>query len=104
MTAVYPGVVKGWHYHNLQTDYMVCVSGAIKLVLFDARRDSTTYGQINEFFIGEQNPTLIKIPPLIYHGFKGTGTQTALIVNTVTEPYNYQQPDEFRVAWDSPDI
>jgi dTDP-4-dehydrorhamnose 3,5-epimerase len=104
MTAVYPGVVKGWHYHNLQTDYMVCVSGAIKLVLFDARPDSPTYRQINEFFIGEHNPTLIKIPPLIYHGFKGAGTQTALIVNTVTEPYNYQQPDEFRVAWDSPDV
>jgi len=46
----------------------------------------------------------VKIPELVYHGFKGIGTRIALIVNTVTEPYNYQQPDEFRVAWDSPDV
>jgi len=104
MTAVYPGVVKGWHYHKVQTDCMVCVSGMIKLVLFDPRPDSPTHRQINELFVGEHNPALVKIPPLVYHGFKGIGTQSALIVNTVTEPYNYEQPDEFRVAWDSPDI
>jgi dTDP-4-dehydrorhamnose 3,5-epimerase len=104
MTAVYPGVVKGWHYHKLQTDFMVCVSGMIKLVLFDPRPDSPTHRQINELFVGEHNPTLVKIPPLVYHGFKGIGTQTALIVNTVTEPYNYERPDESRVAWDSLDV
>lgn len=104
MTAVYPDVVKGWHYHKLQTDYMACVSGMIKLVLFDARIDSPTYRQVNEFFIGERNPALVKIPPMIYHGFKGIATGPALIVNTVTEPYNYEKPDEFRVEWDSPDV
>lgn len=104
MTAVYPGVVKGWHYHKLQTDFMVCVSGMIKLVLFDPRPDSPTHRQINELFVGEHNPALVKTPPLVYHGFKGIGTQTALIVNTVTEPYNYERPDEFRVAWDSLDV
>jgi dTDP-4-dehydrorhamnose 3,5-epimerase len=104
MTAVYPGVVKGWHYHKLQMDFMVCVSGMIKLVLFDPRPDSPTHRQINELFAGEHSPALVKIPPLVYHGFKGIGTQTALIVNTVTEPYNYERPDEFRVAWDSLDV
>lgn len=103
-TAVYPNVVKGWHYHKLQTDYMACVFGMIKLVLFDSRPDSPTYREVNEFFIGERNPSLVKIPPMIYHGFKGIATQPALIVNTVTEPYNYEAPDEFRVAWDSPDV
>jgi dTDP-4-dehydrorhamnose 3,5-epimerase len=104
MTAVYPHVVKGWHYHKFQTDYMTCVSGMIKLVLFDARTDSPTHRQVNEFFIGEKNPSLVKIPPGIYHGFKGIATQTALIINTVNKPYNYEKPDEFRVQWDSPDV
>jgi dTDP-4-dehydrorhamnose 3,5-epimerase len=104
MTAVYPGVVKGWHYHKSQTDYMACVFGMIKLVLFDARVDSPTYREINEFFIGEKNPALVKILPGIYHGFKGIATQPAIIVNTVNEPYNYEKPDEFRVQWDSPDV
>lgn len=104
MTAVYPNVVKGWHYHKFQTDYMACVSGMIKLVLFDARQESPTYREVNEFFIGDKNPGLVKIPCGVYHGFKGAGIQTALIVNTVNTPYNYENPDEFRVEWNSPEV
>jgi dTDP-4-dehydrorhamnose 3,5-epimerase len=104
MTSAYPGVVKGWHYHRLQTDYLTCVHGMIKLALYDARDNSPTKGEIQEFFIGERNPMLVSIPPGVLHGFKGIGTETALIVNTVTESYNYAGPDEFRVAWDSPDV
>lgn len=104
MTAVYPNVVKGWHYHKFQTDYMACVSGMIKLVLFDARQESQTYREVNEFFIGEKNPGLVKIPCGVYHGFKGIATQPALIVNTVNTPYNYENPDEFRVEWNSPEV
>lgn len=104
MTSAYPGVVKAWHYHRLQTDYLTCVHGMIKLALYDARDNSPTKGEIQEFFIGERNPMLVSIPPGVLHGFKDIGTEAALIVNTVTEPYNYAEPDEFRVAWDSPDV
>lgn len=104
MTAVYPGIVKGWHYHKLQSDYLTCVSGMIKLVLYDARDESPTRGQYQEYFIGEHNPMLVSIPSGVLHGFKGIGDKTALIVNTITETYHYDQPDEHRIAWDSPDI
>jgi dTDP-4-dehydrorhamnose 3,5-epimerase-like enzyme len=30
----------------------------------------SNYGELNEFFIGEKNPTLISIPTFVYHGFK----------------------------------
>lgn len=104
MTTVYPGVVKGWHYHKLQTDYMTCVYGMIKLVLYDARDDSPTKGEIQEFFIGQHKPMLVSIPRGVLHGFKGVGTEISLIINTVTEPYKYADPDEFRITWNSPDI
>ncbi len=104
VTACYPGVVKGWHYHRKQTDHFVCVKGMAKVVLYDSREASPTNGQVQEFFMGERNPILLKIPPLVMHGFKAIGTETALIVNHPTEPYNYNEPDEFRVPWDSPDI
>jgi len=104
VTAVYPGVVKGWHYHKLQTDHFICVHGMAKVVLYDQREGSPTRGQVNEFFIGDLNPALIKIPPGVLHGFKGVGTELALIVNVPTELYNYAQPDEYRLPWDSPDV
>ena len=37
LTAVYPGVVKGWHYHKIQTDHFVCVGGMAKVVLYDSQ-------------------------------------------------------------------
>lgn len=97
VTAVYPGVVKGWHYHKKQDDHFICVSGMAKVVLYDAREGSATRGQVNEFFIGQLNPMLVKIPRGVYHGFKGIGEEVALIVNVPTELYKYEDPDEFRV-------
>src|SRR5581483_5454347 len=68
MTKVYPGVVKGWHYHKKQWDHFAVVSGMAKLVLHDARPKSRTHGQIQEFFLGDRNPILVAIPPLVTHG------------------------------------
>ncbi len=97
MTTCYPGVVKGWHYHKLQTDYMACISGMLKIALYDHRDDSPTRGEVNEFFIGSHNPARITIPPGVCHGFKCIGTEEAIVINTVTEPYNYEEPDEHRI-------
>lgn len=97
MTTAYPGVVKGWHYHKIQSDNMAVVRGMMKIVLFDGREDSPTYGEVNEFFAGDHNPVLIHIPPYVYHGFKCVSTEEAIVINIPTEVYNYEDPDEFRV-------
>jgi len=97
LSVVYPGVVKGWHYHKKQTDYFVVVKGMAKVVLYDSQKDSPTYQEINEFYMGERNPILITIPPFVFHGMKGIGVEPAYLINCPTEPYNYDEPDEFRV-------
>ena len=104
MTAAFPGVVKGWHYHKIQTDHFVCIHGTAKVVLFDRREGSPTQGEVSEFFIGERKPCLIKIPPGVVHGFKGVGQKVALIVNVPTELYNYEDPDEYRLPYDTDEI
>ncbi|RYD03778.1 hypothetical protein N752_18700 [Desulforamulus aquiferis] len=70
MTACYSGVIKAWHYHKLQTDHFVCVSGMAKVVLCDLRDDSPTKGLINDFHMGQLNPILLKIPPLFIMGLQ----------------------------------
>lgn len=96
VTTAYPGVVKAWHYHKLQDDNMTVLKGTAKIVLFDDREKSSTNGMINEFFVGEHNTILVHIPRAIWHGFKCISEQEAMIVNVVTECYNYDQPDEYR--------
>ena len=97
VSATYPGVVKAWHYHAKQVDHFACIAGMIKLVLFDTREDSPTKDRINEFFIGVQQPMLVQIPNLVYHGWKCIGTEPSLVVNIPTEPYRYGDPDEYRM-------
>lgn len=97
LTTAYPGVVKGWHYHNKQTDNMVVVKGMMKIVLYDKREGSSTKGEVNEFFMGIHNPLLLQIPPSVLHGFKCINEEEAMVINCPTETYNYEDPDEFRV-------
>ncbi|MEW6685559.1 MAG: dTDP-4-dehydrorhamnose 3,5-epimerase family protein [Candidatus Edwardsbacteria bacterium] len=97
MTTTYPGVVKAWHLHRKQTDNIVCVKGMIKLVLYDGREDSSTKGELDEFFIGEHNPLLVQVPKEVYHGWKCISEEEAVVINCPTEPYNYQHPDEERL-------
>ena len=97
LTTTLPGVVKAWHLHKLQTDNVVCVAGMIRLGLFDERDDSPTKGLVNEFFLGVHRPLLVQIPPLVYHGWKCVSVEEALIINTVTRPYDHTQPDEYRL-------
>lgn len=97
LSVVYPGVVKGWHYHKVQTDNFVIVKGMAKVVLHDTRDESPTRGEITEFFLGERNPKLIVVPPLVLHGMKGIGLEPAYLVNVPTHPYDYENPDEYRV-------
>ncbi|MFC1658750.1 dTDP-4-dehydrorhamnose 3,5-epimerase family protein [Candidatus Omnitrophota bacterium] len=97
MTTAYPGIVKAWHYHKLQADNFTCVSGKMLLALYDARQGSSTYGEINDFVISLQEPKLVHIPKGVYHGFKNIGDTEAIIINTVTSPYNHKNPDEYRV-------
>ena len=104
MTTAYPGVVKGWHYHKKQTDHVAVVKGMLKLVLYDNRDDSSTKGEINEFFLGDHNPVLVKIPPLVLHGFKCISEEEAVGINVPSEVYDYDQPDEFRVDPHKKDI
>jgi dTDP-4-dehydrorhamnose 3,5-epimerase len=96
VSATYPDVVKAWHYHTVQIDYFVCISGMVKLVLYDSRKESPTYGAINEFCLGDQNRNLVVVPNLVYHGWKCISPEMSLVVNMPTEMYHYANPDEYR--------
>ena len=104
LSTVYPGVVKAWHCHEKQFDNFCVVSGMIKLVLADIRENSPTKGEVNEFFIGDENRMLISIPPFVHHGVKGMGSEAAKILNCPTEPFDPAHPDEIRLPYNTDTI
>ena len=87
-STVYPGVVKGWHRHTEMTLNYACVHGRIKLVLFDDREGSPTRGEVMERFLGPDDYSLVQIPPGVWNGFKGMGSEAAIVANCSTHPHD----------------
>jgi dTDP-4-dehydrorhamnose 3,5-epimerase len=86
-SSVYPGVVKGWHLHKRMTLNYAVPIGMIKLVLYDDRAESPTRGELQEIYLGEQSYDLVRIPPLVWNGFKGMGGSIALVANCSDIPH-----------------
>lgn len=101
VTTTYQGVVKGFHMHEEQWDYVTCVAGMIKLVMIDIRgKTVSAFGElhgatIQEVVMGERNSKLVIIPPGVLHGWKSLDG-TAVVVNVPNKMYDYAEPDEQR--------
>jgi dTDP-4-dehydrorhamnose 3,5-epimerase len=90
-SVIFPGAIKAWHVHRkMELNYAV-ISGNIKLVLYDARNNSPTHGELQEIFMGEDNYVLVQVPPHVVNGFTGVGGEKAIVANCATIPHD---PDE----------
>jgi dTDP-4-dehydrorhamnose 3,5-epimerase len=96
LSTCYPGVVKAWHAHQRQTDSFCVIKGHAKIGLYDGRKGSPTYGQTDTYILGEANPILLQIPPLVWHGQMAVGGETSYLLNIPSEHYDAAQPDELR--------
>lgn len=87
-SSVYPGVVKGWHLHREMWLNYAVPFGRIKFVLFDEREASPTRGDIQEIFMSPENHVLVTVPPGVWNGFKGLGSEPAIVANCATMPHD----------------
>ena len=92
----YPGVIKAWHRHSLQTDFWMCLMGHIKVGMH-RQADGKSWVAI----IGEKRPGTVIIPPPLWHGAATVGDSPAGLFYYVTHGYDPKKPDEERRAFDS---
>jgi dTDP-4-dehydrorhamnose 3,5-epimerase len=90
-STVYPGIVKGWHLHKLMTLNYVVIKGKIKFVLFDSRKESPTFGQIQELYMGEENYVRVTVPPNVWNGFMGIGLEESFVINFTDIPHDVNE-------------
>ncbi len=98
----YPGIIKAFHFHRLQTDYWVPAAGLLQVALVDLRRDSATYCMKNTLYVGALRPWQLLIPPGVAHGYKVIGEQPSILVYVTNRTYDPK--DEGRIAYDDPSI
>jgi dTDP-4-dehydrorhamnose 3,5-epimerase len=101
VTTTFVGRVRAWGLHQFSSDRLFVVEGLVKIVVFDARKSSPTFGRVNEFVVSAKNPAFLLIPTNVYHGWKNIGTSDATIINMPTSPYNHETPDALDLPWDS---
>ncbi len=86
-STCYPKVIKGWHEHTKQTQNYCVIKRMIKLVLYDNRKKSETYKELNELFIGDKNYSLVTIPPGIINGYKNICSEEVILANCSDLPH-----------------
>ena len=96
-----PNVVRGPHEHVHQSDCFVFVGpGTFELHLWDRRENSETKGEYFKAEVGENNPTLVIVPPGVVHGYKAIGDLPAYSINFPDKLYKgegkKEEVDEIR--------
>jgi dTDP-4-dehydrorhamnose 3,5-epimerase len=99
-----PGAVSAWHCHLAQLDRIFCVAGSVKLALYDDREGSATRGQVSELHLDRARPTLVTVPPGMWHGLKNLGAGDCAFLNFFDRLYDHADPDEWRLAADTDEI
>ncbi|MHA1380653.1 MAG: dTDP-4-dehydrorhamnose 3,5-epimerase family protein [Candidatus Helarchaeota archaeon] len=94
------GTIRAFHKHNILWDWFFISHGSAKFVLIDDRKNSPTFKEQNVFVVSSRNPSLIAVPPGVYHGWMSLEDDTQMI-STASEVYNRENPDEVRISPDT---
>lgn len=82
VSLTHPGITRGPHEHIEQADQFGFVGpGNFRLRLWDNRTDSATYGKMMTVVVGEDNPTIVAVPPRIVHGYTNISGNDAWVFN-----------------------
>ena len=99
-----PGAISEWHMHQYTTDRIFINQGMIQVVLYDGRKNSATFGRINEFKLGVYRPGLIIVPAGVWHAVRNIVNETSCLLNLVDKAYQYEDPDHWRLPADTNEI
>ena len=70
-STIFEDKIKAWHLHKESTLNYACISGEVRLVLYDDREESKSKGEYEDIILSPKKYFLITIPPNIWNGFKG---------------------------------
>ena len=102
-----PGVIRGPHENVKQSDCFVLVGpGSFELHRWDRRQErrdfgiSPSKGEYLKLKVGEDNPTMVIVPPGVVHGYKCVSKCSAYCINLPDKLYKgdnkKQEIDEIR--------
>jgi len=102
----YFGVIRGLHFQNppfAQAKLVRVVSGEIKDVAVDIRKDSPTYGQVVSCILSAENKKQLLVPEGFAHGFSVL-SEEATVIYKISSYYNKEAESSIHAFSQSLDI
>jgi len=94
-----PGIARGPHEHVEQADYFCFIGpGVFRMYLWDARKDSPTYGYKEVKDVGEGASFALIVPPGVVHAYKNISAGQGIVFNAANALY----AGEGRKGWRGP--
>jgi dTDP-4-dehydrorhamnose 3,5-epimerase len=99
--TVRPMQTKGWGLHLEKDDRYTLIDGELLTVLYDARLDSPTHGQVQKVVLSGQGARQLLIPTGVWHMNVNLGGSEAFLINHPTKVYVHEQPDRLMLPWNT---
>jgi dTDP-4-dehydrorhamnose 3,5-epimerase len=95
ISVTHPGMSRGPHAHVQQTDVFGFLGpGSMKVILWDNRPQSHTYGTKQEIIVGEDNPVIMIVPPGLVHGYINISDKDTMVLNFPNSLYRGNNKSE----------
>jgi dTDP-4-dehydrorhamnose 3,5-epimerase len=106
VSLVKEGSIKAWKRHRIMSQHLAVPAGEIKIVICDDRPGSPTCGAVQQIVTGARHYGLVRIPPMVWYGFKGLAAGDSLIFNCASHLHDPAEVDRidpaqfpFRIDW-----
>ena len=93
-SEILPTAVKTWKLHEKQTQHFAVPIGRVKLVIYDNRKHSASYRNLQIVELGRPDSYLrVMIPPGLWYGFSCISDIPAILANCADIPHDPSESD-----------
>jgi dTDP-4-dehydrorhamnose 3,5-epimerase len=92
------GAIKAWKRHSVMTLNLVVCSGSVKFVVYDNRPVSLSCGSLYEVTLSHENYCRLTVPPLVWMGFQGVGSETSMLLNIADVEHCPEELDRLDIS------
>jgi dTDP-4-dehydrorhamnose 3,5-epimerase len=85
LSVTHPGIARGPHEHESQTDGFAFIDGEYELFLWENREGR--FADPVRVRVGSENPVLVIVPPGVVHAYKNVGDRDAFVLNFPNQLY-----------------
>ena len=96
------GVLRGFHGDSHTAKLITCLSGQMQFAVVDLRKNSNTYGNVENFIVSDNEPVVVYVPAGCVNAHLSLSDKCVFYYKWSEE---YKGPEnQVTISWDDPDI